>query len=82
MADHEPRSNQEIVSRILILKNGAKMLRDFGYPTAEANEIMTTPIFKLMFRGWLEEQARDLGDDPQMVEVKALMLTMVEETYA
>ena len=60
--------------RELLIKNGVANLKKFGYPSVNADNILTDPIFSAFFRGNLEEWA----DLDNMVVQQAAQLLLAE----
>jgi hypothetical protein len=54
------------VIRQHILKSGVKNLKEFGYPDANTNNILTDEVYKLFFESMLKE---NLGYNKQTDEV-------------
>ncbi len=59
------------------IESGVRSLREFGYPTVNADNIMTDKVYRAFFRSQLEEAA-SLGDNSKISDVLRSMISEID----
>jgi hypothetical protein len=69
------------IVREKLIASGVRSLREFGYPTASEENILTDPLFSAFFKSQLEEAHEQLKDAPgKLAEgARLIILEMISE---